>query len=497
MKYGLLLQRQFAYIGHYLAQTLQEKYGERDFSGYVYLRSSYNFLTSQKDIRYSMLLLDQEIHKHWKNEKIDRGYLDTLEQRIGLPTLWPYLIADRMLMQEQLVREYPHDRLRYSHEDLLKMLQVRAKAIDEMLTREKPDVVFGIPPGALGSMLFYHLARAHGAKTLYVVPANIQKRYVLTEDYTTFTPVDALFHEAKDELLSSEDGRWARDYLETFRSRPVPNFEKTTPTHQPVTRAQQFGFLKPARALSAFTEIVRTAKQHHASEDRQDYDYIHPLWQNIDLLKRKIRNLRGNGDLYDRFDPEEPFAFFPLHYEPELSLLVLSPQFTDQIHLIGQIARALPVQMKLYVKEHPVMVQYRPRSFYKKLKAIPNVRLLPPTLTSFQITPRAKLVTTITGTVGWEACLFGVPVISFGRQNFNTLPNVSHCTDYARLPDVIRDRLQAPPADERDVMAYLAALKRCSFEMDLKQLWEEERNQEKRRNGIAPLADALMHATRR
>jgi len=493
MKCCFLLQRQFAYIGHYIARELREKHGITDFCGYVYLRSSHRFLTSQTDIAYSTLLLDQDIHERWRDERIDRTYLADLEQRIGLPNMWPYLIADRVIMQEQLVREYPHDRLRYSHEDLLKMLQVRAKAIDEMMERERPDIVFGIPPGGLGSMLFYHLARAHGARTLYVAPTNIPNRYVLSKDYTTFTNVDASCKNEADQLLASEHGSWARTHLETFRKAPVPNFEKTTPASQPVTRSQQFRAKKIAKALK---EILKTIRGHYASPDRKDYDYIHPFWQNADLVKRKLRNLRGVSDLYDRFNPAEPFAFFPLHYEPELSLLVLAPRFTDQIHLIGQIARALPVGMPLCVKEHPAMAQYRPRSFYKRLKKIPNVKLIPSTLSSFDVVPRAKLVTTITGTVGWEASLFGVPVISFGNQNFNALANVTHCTDLERLPYVIRERLHNPAYDERDVLAYLAALHKHSFEIDLKQIWEEETDQEKRRRGIAPLANAIAAAAR-
>ncbi len=248
--------------------------------------------------------------------------------------------------------------------------------------------------------------------------------------------------------------------------------------------------------MRALTEISKAVTHHFQNEDRHDYDYIHPAWQNIDLLTRKLRNLRGNNDLYDRVDLNEPFAFFPLHYEPELSLLVLAPQFTDQIQVITQVAKALPAGMPLCVKEHPAMVQFRPRSFYERLKKIPNLKLLPPTLSSFQVTPKAKIVATITGTVGWEACLFGVPVISFGRQNFNTLSNVTHCTDAEQLAHVVRDRLNTKNYDEKNVLGYLAALHRHSFEIDLKQLWEEETDQEKRRRGIAPLADALRNAIR-
>ena len=47
MKICFLLQRRFAYIGHNLAVLLKEKYGITEFCGYVYLRSSYDFLKQQ------------------------------------------------------------------------------------------------------------------------------------------------------------------------------------------------------------------------------------------------------------------------------------------------------------------------------------------------------------------------------------------------------------------------------------------------------------------
>jgi len=496
MKCAFLLQRQFAYVGHYLAETLKRDHGFENFCGYVYLRSSFEFLKQQKDISYTSLILDQDIHERYKTEKLDLDFLRDLEKKIGLPSLWPYLIADRVMLQDQMIREYPHEQLKYTHEELLRMLQVRAKAMIEFFERERPDVVFGIPPGALGSMLFFHLGKHYGAKTFFVVPTNVPNRYLLSEDYTTFTPVDARFRTDREKLKQSPSWAWAENFLREFRNKPKPNFEKTTPTHQPVTRTQQFKFVNPKIFGSRISTIAKSLVRHFRTSERNDYDYVNPFLQLLDLLKRKLRNIRGNDDLYDSFDPNDDFVFFPLHYEPELSLLVLAPYYTDQITLIRQIARSLPVGMKLAVKEHPAMAQYRARSFYKELKKIPNLKLIPPTFTSFDVTTHAKLVVTITGTVGWEATLFGIPVISFGHQNFNALKNVTYCHEIESLPKIIADRIANPSYDEEDTIAYLAALYEESFEMNLKHVWEEETDQERRKRDITPLADACARAFR-
>src|SRR3989338_3014275 len=91
MKICLFLHRQFAYMGHNLARLLSEKYGVKEFCGYVQLRSSYDFLTSQKDIMYTDLLLDEDIHRRYVSEKVDMEYLKALEREYGIPNLFAYI----------------------------------------------------------------------------------------------------------------------------------------------------------------------------------------------------------------------------------------------------------------------------------------------------------------------------------------------------------------------------------------------------------------------
>ena len=134
MKGCFLLQRNFAYIGQYLAQTLQKKYGVEEFCGYVSLRRSYDFLKNQKDIQYSALLLDEEIHKEYTEAVLDLPFLKTLEMEYGIPTLWRFIAVDRTVMNNQLVREYPYDTTPYTHEEILKITQVKAKKSGRIYT---------------------------------------------------------------------------------------------------------------------------------------------------------------------------------------------------------------------------------------------------------------------------------------------------------------------------------------------------------------------------
>jgi hypothetical protein len=492
MKGCLLLQRNFAYVGHAMAISLKERYGVNEFCAYVYLRSSYDFLTSQRDIRYSTLLLDEDVHEAYKTERADPAFLDRLEKEYGIPFLWPYLKVDRVLMSNQLVREYPHDRSPFTHEELLRILQVHARAIITMLERERPDFLFCSVIGGLGSMLLFHIAKKMGIRTFVVNTACLHNRWALSETYDGLSWIEKAFRTERDRLRLSPARERAEDYLKKFRRRPFPHYDKATPAMQSVTRSKQLKFLHPANALRSGRVFTKSVFQHYAGNARSDYSHIGPWNYLKDLAKRKTRNIVGLEDLYDDFTPEkEEFAFFPLHYEPETSLLLLAPYYTDQIHLIRQIARSLPVRYKLYVKEHPAMVEYRPRSYYKDLNKIHNVKLIRPSISGFAVTQHASLILTITGTAGWESVMLGKPVITFGHWFYNALPVVETCRDIETLPALIKDRLEHPQRNEEALIDFLSAIFEDSVELDLPHLWNEESDLMKKKEGLEPLTDLL------
>lgn len=491
MKGCFLLQRQFAYIGHFLAQDLKERYGVNEFCGFVYLRSSYDFLIKQTDVPYTALLLDEELHERFKREPLDRDFLARFEKEYGIPSCWPYLAVDRIILSQQLVREYPYDRCPYTHEELLRLLQVYAKAILAFLEREKPDFLFGSVIGGLGSSLFYHIAKKQGLKTILLLPSCLRERCILSETYDRFTWVDELVQQHPSTFQSATMTKDADAFLSSFRAKPIPYSAKYTPEQQAVSRRRQFQFFKVKNLVHSIRALVRMAVQSLSGADRHDYSTVRFWYYLADRIKRKLRNLVGADHLYDQMDANDDFVFFPLHLEPEIALLLQAPYYTDQLHLARQIARSLPVQYKLYVKDHPVMAEFRSASYYKILKKIPNVKLISPTVSSLAIIPKAKLITTITGTVGWEAILLGKPIITFGHWFYNSLPFVKRCDRIEDLPVLIRDRLASNPHSDAALKTFLSALLTDSIPADLQQLWEDEHDLEKKHEGIKPIADVL------
>jgi len=75
-------------------------------------------------------------------------------------------------------------------------------------------------------------------------------------------------------------------------------------------------------------------------------------------------------------------------------LLILAPNYTNQVQVITNITKSLPEGYELYVKEHPVNVfrEWRPVNDYKKIMELPNVKLIHPSVKSIDLIKKSSLV---------------------------------------------------------------------------------------------------------
>jgi len=491
MKICFLLQRNFAYVGHAMAIILKEKYNIKEFCGYVYVREKYKFLKQQKDIEYSSLLLDEEIHKLYKNEDLDFEFLKNLEKEYGMPNLWHYIIPDRILMYSQHIREYPYNTPKYTHEEMLKILQVKAKAIISFFEKENPDCIVFSAIGGVAGILLHEIAKKKGIKILHTAQACMDNKLTLFNSYLQDDGMRSMLDKYKEKKINENTNQEAKKFLEKFRNTPKTYDSYSMPKLQQVDRLKQFQFLMPKRFLKSLYWLVKTVYESCTSEDRHDYTYIHAWGYIKDKLKRKLRNIIGVDDLYDEFDLKKPYAYFPLHMNPEIATLLHAQFFQDQIHVIRQIARSLPVGFELYIKEHPRMVAFRPRKYYKELKKNPNVKIINPSTSSFELIQNSKIVTTITGTAGWEAIMFKKPVITFGDVFFNNLSFVKRCHSYEELPFIIKNQIENCEYNEDELIKFISILFLESVDVDFAHIWEREINFENKKIGIEPLVDLL------
>jgi hypothetical protein len=169
-----------------------------------------------------------------------------------------------------------------------------------------------------------------------------------------------------------------------------------------------------------------------------------------------------------------PFCLYALHTQPESSIDVSGSFFSDQTALITFIARSLPISHELYVKIHPTDVDGKSLSFYRRIAAIPGVRLINYDANSRELIQRASIVFALTGTAGYEAGLLGRPVVTFARNFYNKMPTVHYCSSPPELPALIGTLLCAEtPNDVRErLIDFLADIKAQSFEGEVNRMYQ-------------------------
>lgn len=186
-------------------------------------------------------------------------------------------------------------------------------------------------------------------------------------------------------------------------------------------------------AAKALRNIARRHARQGTLDPMIDALELWGLRQNVPA--DKLCNLRGyRRDVhFDAFDPDQTYWFYPLHLEPEAVVLYQSHGiYTNQVKLIENIAGQLPPGHLLYVKDHPHDIGYRDAADYRRLNAVPNIRLLDASVPSKRVIRHAYGVVTITGTAGFEAMLMRKPVVAFGTTFYTGYKGV-------RRLDHIRD----------------------------------------------------------
>ena len=166
---------------------------------------------------------------------------------------------------------------------------------------------------------------------------------------------------------------------------------------------------------------------------------------------------------------DEKFLYFPLQSEPEARIFADSPFYANQITLIENIARSIPIDYVLYVKEHPIqqIKLWRSVDDYQKIIDLPNVKLVHPGVDSQFLISKSKCVISISGATGFEALFYKKPVILFANDYYDTLSMVTRVNSLIDLPKVIIDVLNNFEFETKEFNALMQAYENQSISVPI------------------------------
>jgi CDP-glycerol glycerophosphotransferase (TagB/SpsB family) len=142
--------------------------------------------------------------------------------------------------------------------------------------------------------------------------------------------------------------------------------------------------------------------------------------------------------------------------QPEASVDVWAPFFSNQIRVVEFLSRSLPPTHKLLVKLHKSDVSNYSPEYLATLARFPGVEIVSPYADTHEFIRRADIVFSIQGTMGLEAAMLGKPVLMFGNILGGLFPSATIVGKTTDLPALVREKLADSPPSRADVIEAFA-----------------------------------------
>jgi hypothetical protein len=382
---------------HRVCERLRD-YGVTGFSGFVWGQSQEQAIADRGIAYDPLVMFTRDLLPQIAGQPPDIAYLERREKELGIS-------IQRMIASER------HQLEGRSHEHILRMAEVALLEIGAAYDRIRPDFAFSESVSCFHSYIHFVLARERGIPFWCLGPGRLRGRIaVYSSASQRWEHTEQVYGELRTRGLSDAQRAEAQRYVATMTEKPVAERGNDVRAKTNVDRAE-------------VSRFGATWSRYFA--DPADPTSTAP-WRAIGQRARRVARLRiaKARDLFDRPVEGERYVLYPIHFQPEASTLVQAPMYLDQLALLQDVAKCLPIGHRLYVKEHVVNTGRWPIEFYDAIRAIPATRLLGPDEETWPLIQKASAIAVITGTMGWEGLMFGKPVITFGDVYFNVLPQV-------------------------------------------------------------------------
>jgi hypothetical protein len=419
------------------------------FDFYAIIDSPYHskeFYQQQKLVKFKKIWYLHDFIKKKKSNP-DFSFLTNFEKKYNLD-LWKLIINERIFYRFFNFHKF-------SYEEVLSIDEQMCKFFESILDEVKPLAFITKLTGFHHLEIFCQMCRSQNIKVMMPYIGKFSNRLLLTDnpiridsdfDINEVSGLNRDFKQLRDLLKSHDSAGIVDKFINNLGSSKI-NFIKSA-----------FRYL--------FLSNNKSEKILFAYYGRTKIKVLTYMLKSI--LTRKIRKIFIDNNL--ELDPKLnlKFVYFALGVDLERNILLDSPYFTNQVEVIRNIAKSLPIDFKLYVKEAPANVtrDWRSKSEYNDILKIPNVTLIHPNYDSKNLLENCSLVATIAGSSGFEATFYGKASIVFSDVLYDSLPSVFKIKTPEYLPKIIRQALECK-VQASDLDKFIVFLEKNSINFDL------------------------------
>ena len=355
------------------------------------------------------------------------NFLTSVEDKFNLFLPKFSLSLKKIIYGDRFFYKYNHYR-QFTDEEIFGIIEQELNFYVQILDEINPDYVIMRVPEYQDIELFYEICKSKKIKVIILSSVRLGSRWRVSEE---INPVISLENREKDLKIKTfgELREIGKGYT-NVRKRVFP--------------------LEKSNFSQKFTLLFSLFSIFHNSNINNYRDFgktpLTTILSRMKILINSFQKLRFlNKNTVKTYSSDLSFAYFPLHYEPERTILREGEYYSNQVSLIKNISQSLPVDINLLVKEHPEMKSFgwRDLKFYKDILEMPNVKLIHPSVSNEKLIQNSKMIFTIAGTTCIDALFYEKPSIALTEVNCSSLSCIFVPKNLNELPSLIKKCLNS------------------------------------------------------
>ncbi|MBM6963896.1 hypothetical protein H6A37_08650 [Phocaeicola plebeius] len=414
-----------------------------------------------------------EFTKSLKTDKLlDADYLNYIENTYT----HFYNLNCQIVSSQSFIRQYhwrPFWR-KVTYNQQLNWLTLSYKDGERVTEDFKPDIIINTDNDEIGRSVLREIA--HRKKIPFITIEYPRYEYFKTFSYDLGLTMAAPLRLAYNNYLRGADSNLTNEYnyIKDFRSKghimsnmyqnDITSQYKPESIYKSIKHLIFVFLLLFKQDFVAGNYSVRKSNNVLFPSNSQYFIYFLHWHFYRQLLMRKNKFFESPVE-------GEKYVYMPLHLIPESSTSVLAPFYINELHVIEAVSKSLPAGWYLYVKEHQSMIGERGIDFYKRVKQLPNVRLVQ---INYYSDPKPWIeksqgVVTITGTSAYEAALLGKHACLFSDVIFSCIDGIHRVHSFEELPIIFKE-FGKPLDNIKSCASYIKTVIEFGEPVDLKYL---------------------------
>ena len=410
----------YGFFLHFSLAYYLQSYLDADFFGIIDINSNpKKFFQNQTLVNFQKIWF---FHDHIKKtqQTYDLDYLANFEEKYNID-LWKLAINERFF--------YLHNRFyKFKKQEILSILEQESKLFESIIDEIKPDYFLTNDPVFHHQKLLLDLCKIKGIKVLSVCATGIKNNYILAENAATFdlNKNNTQNHSFETKTTNVNDNSYNLIIQKHLNNRNI-------------------GFLNKFKALKDYLFDFDSANLSNSNFMYYGRSKFKVTMDALLLEFKRNRNYRfiqKHTTLSPDLNPS--FVYFPMSITEEMNLLHFAPYYTNQIEVIRHIAKSIPINYMLYVKEHIAagLRGWNDIDYYKQIMDIPNVTMIHPHFDNDLLLKNSDLVITLRGTALLKAMQYGKPSIVFGEHASQIMPSVFKAGSLSSLSELVKTALK-------------------------------------------------------